>query len=411
MKTNIILFLFGSIFILTIISYLYNLISNKINKPREKLRSELNEHKKESFEIIEILKNQLNEQKENNSELEKKISDLKIKIEFLKKGIEEKDKFYEILKKNDNESISKITSLYADFKLIQYDISSQFLETKTHPAYKEALRIKELKNETKIYLEQYRQMFYKYEMLLQLFPELSNYVDDFESIKQLEDIKSIETLQEDFDRVQFYVSNEEYSNLSENERNQLALERYINGQKTKWQIGRDYELFCGRNYEKENWDVEYIGMEKKINDMGRDLIAKKGNIHHIIQCKFWSKDKVIHEKHITQLFGTTIEYSMSFSENIIVKPVLFTNIQLSETAKKFAFKLGIIVNENIPLKEFPRIKCNVNRDEYGIESLIYHLPFDQQYDRTKINKKNEFYANSVSEAVAAGFRRAFRYYG
>lgn len=124
--------------------------------------------------------------------------------------------------------------------------------------------------------------------------------------------------------------------------------------------------------------------------MGRDLIAKKGNIHHIIQCKYWSKDKVIHEKHITQLFGTTIEYSMSFSENIIVKPVLFTNIQLSETAKRFAIKLGIIVNENIPLKEFPRIKCNVNRDEYGIESLIYHLPFDQQYDRTKINKKMNF---------------------
>jgi hypothetical protein len=63
------------------------------------------------------------------------------------------------------------------------------------------------------------------------------------------------------------------------------------------------------------------------------------------------------------------------------------------------------------LKEFPRIKCNVNRDEYGFESKIYHLPFDQQYDKTKINKKNEFYAMHVHEAVEAGFRRAYRYFG
>ena len=79
--------------------------------------------------------------------------------------------------------------------------------------------------------------------------------------------------------------------------------------------------------------------------------------------------------------------------------------------KKFAQKLGVRVIENYTMQEFPRIKCNVNRDEYGYLSKIYHLPFDQQYDRTKINKKGEFYAMTVQEAVEAGFRRAFRYFG
>src|SRR5690606_21911268 len=129
------------------------------------------------------------------------------------------------------------------------------------------------------------------------------------------------------------------------------------------------------------------------------------------QCKYWSQNKMIHEKHITQLFGSTMEYAIGVSDHVKITPVFITNIKLSDTAKKFAAKLGVIVKENIVLKEFPRIKCNVNTDEFGYKSLIYHLPFDQQYDKTKINKKGEFYAFSVKEAVDAGFRRAFKYYG
>lgn len=344
-------------------------------------------------------------------ELNKNITSKNDEIILLKKGYHEKDELFNDLKKRDNESISKITSLYSDFLLIQFDISSHYLKTKKHPAKVEASRVNELKIESKKYLEQFRQMLYKYEMLLQLFPELSKYTDDFESIKQLEEISSIDILQEDFDRVQFYLSKEEYTSLSVDERNQLALDRYVKGQKTKWQIGRDYELFCGITYERDGWDVEYYGMEKKLNDMGRDLIAKKNNIHHVIQCKFWAHNKMIHEKHITQLFGTTVEYGMNLSNNITVKAVFITNIKLSDSARKFADKLGVIVKEDTPLEDFPRIKCNVNKDEYGEESLIYHLPFDQQYDRTKINKKGEFYAFNVDEAVKAGFRRANKFFG
>ena len=140
------------------------------------------------------------------------------------------------------------------------------------------------------------------------------------------------------------------------------------------------------------------------------MVAHKNNEIHIIQCKYWSQKKVIHEKHITQLFGTTIAYGLDKDPLWKIVPVFMTNIKLSETAQKFADKLGVKVITQ-KLEEFPRIKCNLNKDEYGLETRIYHLPFDQQYDRTKIKDAGEFYAMDVKEAVAKGFRRAFRYYG
>jgi hypothetical protein len=60
-------------------------------------------------------------------------------------------------------------------------------------------------------------------------------------------------------------------------------------------------------------------------------------------------------------------------------------------------------------RAYPMIKCNINQSS---QENIYHLPFDQQYDRTKINPAlGEFYATSVAEAESKGFRRALRYFG
>ena len=57
------------------------------------------------------------------------------------------------------------------------------------------------------------------------------------------------------------------------------------------------------------------------------------------------------------------------------------------------------------MQEYPRIKCNINNGE-----KIYHLPFDQQYDRTQIKNNGEFYAFTVKEAILKGFKRAKRHY-
>lgn len=65
--------------------------------------------------------------------------------------------------------------------------------------------------------------------------------------------------------------------------------------------------------------------------------------------------------------------------------------------------------EGYPLASYPCIKCNVSRRD---GTKIYHLPFDQQYDRTLIEEeKNECYVETVKEAEDLGFRRAFRWHG
>lgn len=317
----------------------------------------------------------------------------------------EKEKLFLDINKIDDYSIKKITSLYSDYCLLQFDYSAQILSDKQRPAFAEAKRIRELKRDTKVFIEQYKQMVYKYEYLLNLFPELQEYVDDFNSIKELDNYTNVDVLVDEFDYVRKYLSKEEYRTLNEDERNQLALEKYINGRKTKWQIGRDYELFCGQQLEKEGWNVNYFGMEKKLNDLGRDLIAKRGNEILVVQCKYWSQSKLIHEKHILQLFATTHIMELSnFDLFNTHKPVFITNINLSETAIEFAKMLNVEVR-TLDFIDFPRIKCNINGD-----NKIYHLPFDQKYDLTHIKNKGEFYAFTVQEATAQGFRRAFKYY-
>ena len=52
------------------------------------------------------------------------------------------------------------------------------------------------------------------------------------------------------------------------------------------------------------------------------------------------------------------------------------------------------------------IKCNISKTG----EKIYHLPFDQQYDRVEISpNKGECYVYTVKEAEDRGFRRAFRW--
>ena len=87
--------------------------------------------------------------------------------------------------------------------------------------------------------------------------------------------------------------------------------------------------------------------------------------------------------------------------------VLVTSTTLSDVANHCAASLDVQVCSGVPFQEYPRIKCNIGRDG----SRIYHLPVDQQYDNVVIAAAGEFYASTVAEAEAAGFRRAYRWQG
>ena len=249
---------------------------------------------------------------------------------------------------------------------------------------------------------QYEAKYYKLQTLLyeSLFPELLDYTTD-ESDHSVSPPIPERTSESD------WLSDEEWHQLSPTEKSQRALDLYIaSPNKSKWQIGRDYELFIGYCYRRKRFRVEHIGTEKKLDDMGRDLICHSDPLSspietHIVQCKCWSQSKKIHEKHITQLFGTTVEYAIAHKIKLVngrlppcLKAVLVTSTELSETARLFANALGVEYHENIPLPKkadsFPRIKCNKS-------SGIFHLPFDEQYDATRINPEEGDCVHSIFE--------------
>lgn len=414
------------------------LASHEKLKVKHQLTKKLNEElQKQNVELKDKLKDSLVLNKKNESILLKlqtdiyELSHVKIEnrkhidhIERLQNQLTNFEKDFQDLsditigiKTFNDEKIEKMTSIYADFKLIHYELFAKNQETKVRPARARAKDIRELKEETKGYIQQYKNLLYRFEAIIQLFPELKHYVEDFESLRDLDRVSNLQSLQDDFDRVHDFMSKEEFFSLAEDQRNQIALDRYVKRpNKSKWQIGRDYEMSCGHLLKQQGYLVQYFGIEQRLSDLGRDLIAVKNDEHFVIQCKYWSQEKVIHEKHITQLFGTTIEYELSkLSENALIQPfknvtpMFMTNIKLSETALRFAKRLDVLVYENLEMIEFPRIKCNSGQDEKGNIIKIYHLPFDQQYDRTIIKNPGDCYVFSVKEATEKGYRRAFKH--
>ncbi len=285
--------------------------------------------------------------------------------------------------------------------------------TKKRPAMKAADEITAARTEKRKLKEQLKFLEYQIESYKEYFPFLEEYEEFIlnEAIQYTPngiDVGNIETA----DPVLFYVPKIEYERLSSLERNQLALERYLNKSHSRSEIGRIYERYLGYLYEQDGWTVEYFGIVEGYEDLGRDLICRKGNQVKIIQAKCWSSEKQVHEKHIFQLFGTTQLYIINNHKNdlfdIEVFGVFVTTTALSSVAREAAKWLKIDVMENYPLnKKYPMIKCNINQSS---KEKIYHLPFDQQYDKTKIiPEQGEFYASTVEEAEINGFRRALRY--
>jgi Restriction endonuclease len=102
----------------------------------------------------------------------------------------------------------------------------------------------------------------------------------------------------DVDPAAHWLSRDEYSALSDAERNQRALDRYRRSRKTAWQLGRDYERYVGYLREREGWKVSYQGIFAGLDDLGRDLICSRGDELEVVQCKRWAQHKTIHEKHL-----------------------------------------------------------------------------------------------------------------
>ena len=316
-----------------------------------------------------------------------------------------------------------LAEAYADYFALQDENEARILEKKVRPAPVAAAKVREIAAKRREAERLYRVHRYQLQFYEKLFPWLA----EFREIED-EDLLPVETStestsdEEEPDPARRYLSQAEYEKLSREEKFQRALDRYWSSRKTSWQIGRDYERYIGYLYEKDGWDVTYFGIVKGFEDLGRDLLVEKEGQTRVIQCKCWASHKTIHEKHIFQLFGTTLEYCLSrgvvgeSGKSLLeapvlplpVQPVFCTSTSLSDEAKRFAIVLGVVVHEKRSLARYPCIKCNYTR-EHG---KIYHLPFDQQYDRTKIqDPRTERFVETVAEAEALRYRRAHRWRG
>lgn len=301
-----------------------------------------------------------------------------------------------------------LAKAYDELFALQENDLVNYLRRKSHPALSASEIVKEqsqlrrrAEKERKVsqYLIEY------YESIAPFLADLKEEVDiaTEEEQRLAKEYSEEETL----DETTKYLTKEEYRKLPSVERNQIALDRYWKHPKSKWLIGRMYERYVGYLYEKEGYDVEYVGIFKGFEDLGRDLICKKEEEIVVIQCKNWSKFRTIYEKHIFQFFGTVFQYRDE-NRGKKVSAVFYTATKLSDLARRFAKELGIGVKEEAKMdNEYPCIKCNISRID---GTKIYHLPFDQQYDRAKIEtNKGEFYCATVQEAEERGFRRAYKH--
>lgn len=311
------------------------------------------------------------------------------------------DKMSSIIKSTEPFSFS--ASLYTDMKSYIFDEAAEYLISKKHPAYGSAGEIKDRMK--KIYIDsqqKYKALLYKVEFLLDVFPDLKPYMEDDQTIKELLIYKDYNELSEFRDKSKDYLTIEEWNKLDNVQRNQLALDRWIKSDKSKSVIGLMYEMYISHILKQKGHRVEEYGIKHGVSDLGRDIISYKNDWVYIYQCKNWSKKKEIHENIVCQLFGTVMEYKISHKTEK-VKAYLIVTTKLSPMAEEFSKRLGIEVR-TISMGDFPLIKCNINGT-----NKIYHLPFDQQYWRTEISKPGEFYAETILEAEAKGFRRAMKH--
>ena len=366
--------------------------------------------------FVIVMRNSEQENKENQirnkmSELDLKLiqkeHDFKLKVQSAHQTAEEQMKLIENIKHTAIKDFPIIAEILADIQAQRDMAIEESLRRKKYRAIKAADEVKAIRYEKNELAKKYYSCKWELSYLKSLLP----WIEDIEE-EPIEPItKVINSSFNNKDNAGYWLTPDEYAQLSTAEKYQRALDRYYNRNKTNKEIGTDYERYIGYLYETKGYSVEYFGIEKGMEDLGRDLVCINDNEILIVQCKCWSnrKNKVIHEKHINQLYGTTIMYKLRHNHTgKIVKSVFISTVPCTNTAREFAEYLGVTFKQ-IPLEKYPMIKCNINK---ATKEKIYHLPFDQQYDKCSIKLgSGEFYAMTVKEAEEKGFRRAMKWHG
>ena len=135
-----------------------------------------------------------------------------------------------------------IARAITDYEYLRYDTELNWSCYSTVRDYISSLRSANRERRREMYLAMYKCLYYE-----SLFPGLLDYADDEVPNAATSPVPE-KTTEKD------WLSDEEYARLSSTEKSQLALDRYIGSHnKSKWQIGRDYELYIGHCYRRKDF--------------------------------------------------------------------------------------------------------------------------------------------------------------
>ena len=239
---------------------------------------------------------------------------------------------------------------------------AESLARKSHPARKAALVVREQTGLRRAAEAQARRAH----GILEYYESLAPFLIEYRRELTEEEVADDERWRADYsdeereDGATRFLTKDEYRRLSAAQRNQLALDRYWARHHSPSEVGRMYERFVGYLYERRGYAVEYHGIIKGVEDLGRDLICRKDDKVTVVQCKNWSRHRTVHEKHLFQLYGSVFLYTREYPE-MSVRGAFYTGTSLSPVAHDAATFLKILVKQRMPLdKTYPCIKCNVS---------------------------------------------------
>ena len=175
-------------------------------------------------------------------------------------------------------SMPWLAGMMADFAT--YDLELEERKRIWARKYKAVDSIREIREETKKRIKEAKVAVYQLEYLRKIIPGIDDILST--DYRDLHFDGSIPNHDPTLD----YLSSEEWNKLTDDEKSQLALDRYIESNKSKWQIGRDYELSVAYELSQEGYSVDTFGSYMSYEDLGRDLIAKKDSYTYICRCLY-----------------------------------------------------------------------------------------------------------------------------
>ena len=137
-----------------------------------------------------------------------------------------------------SEMCSEVSGLLDEYK-------ARELELKSRPSMKGAQQVRVIKKEKRLLIKDKKYLEYQlktYEDYFPIIEEIKDYIledDDFLFNLGDKDIK------EEVDPSQKFLSPEEFKKLPIDQKNQLALDRYLKKKHSKLEIGRFYERYLG----------------------------------------------------------------------------------------------------------------------------------------------------------------------